>query len=240
MATTKDLTGTYGQSGNDATTDDITGIIRKNSYCAGTRDDPLVIETTETQVSRNSSFIYSIQAPANTVIDGVLEVPGQPSVKVSALSKYDPIELVYSANIEVYTGSAIGQVNLKIVSFNNYPLFQDAQSVEVIDFDPGTSPDPGIYVYIDKYEEEIGTNFTGSITLTNLVIGQSYSVNFINLLTEEVITGISSVLDESSLIATSETMVIPFSVPSSIFTNLETLITASIFSNILPPPPNEA
>lgn len=235
MATTKDLTGTYGQTGNNATTDDISLIIRKNSYCAGTRDDLLSIIASHTTVGMNDTIFYTIECPVNTLIDAVIEIPGKPNVKATLVSQYDFYSAGSNAQIEVPTGDVTGTIKIKIVSVNNYPLIQDGPDIEVVDSDSNAKI-PGIFVYLDKNEVNIGTNITGSITLNNLVIDDSYTVVFEHYVTEEPIVGISDFLDDSPFIATAETMVIPFSVPNTLFTSNEIEIFASIVNNTPPPP----
>lgn len=244
MATTRDLIGTYGQAGNTGTTDDINITIRKNSYCAGTRDDELQILPNNNFIYFNSEVIYQIAAPIDTIIDAVVEIPGKPPVKVTALSVFDPYSSFIGALISVISGDQPGAIRLRVVKFDNYPIVQEAPEVMVDylfdPYGPGTELIPGIYVYINKNETVIGENVTGTITINNLVPGNGYNVNFRSAVDDSQILGINEFLDTPGFLATAETMVIPISIPNTLLQDLDTNIIVSIFSNFLPPPPDEA
>lgn len=240
MATTRDLTGTYGQTGVTGTTDDITLVIRRNSYCAGTRDDELQILASTSNVLFNSEVIFQIPAPIGSVFDAVVEIPGKPAVKVTALSVFDPYTLFEGATIQVISGFENGVIKLRIVSFNNYPLVQESPEITVSEsFDPYAEPIPAIYLYLDKNEVTVGENLTGTVTINNLVPGNGYNVYFRSLVDDSQILGINEFLDTPGFLATAETMVIPFSIPSTLLQDLETEISVSVFANFVSPPPVE-
>lgn len=243
MAILRDLTATYGQTGNNSTSDNIDVVVRKNSYCAGTRDDPFAYRLSSSQDNDVPSLqIYdtgylSIYAPLNTIIDVTIAIPGKPKARLTTVSvSLDPSSPP-AALIEFTVAGITGQVEITIVSYNNYPLHQVIPPIPIVDEFLGLLKQPDIYVFLDKYDELVGTNITGIVTLNNLEVDGTYVVSFYNKATSDRIMGLNEFLDSPSFVATAESMTIPLSIPSTLFNLQDIDINAVLSSFVLPPPP---
>lgn len=224
----KHLYGTYGLFGQNGTTDDNTLVIKHNSYCAGTRDENILITTNNTSIGINNNFRYFFKGPEGTVIDGVVKIPGIPVIKFTTVIVYDADAGENRGYIDLSSNATTGTIELEIVTVNNYPLKQSGPSITVVNIDTNNK-EPKILVYLNKYTEDVGTVLTGTVSLFNLVIGDQIVVNFTGS------NGDNYILNpdlENYFTVTSSTMVFPLIINSSIFSSLQDKIVATVLSNV--------
>lgn len=253
MGTNVNLTGTYGLTGQDGTSDNFTQVIKFNSYCAGTRDDPVTITVTDTDyndgtydiVYAGSVFRYNFISNSQGVVDGVIKIPGrQPAKFTTSINRViDPYAqtLQYIGYLEASAGMLDGFIEIEIISYNNYPSKKIGPNVliDTANYDPYTAAEPSIFVYVNEFEAEHGSTITGSIRLDGLYIGQYYSVSFFDT-SKYIYYDLTTAFGDrnTGFVASSVSMDVNFEVPVTLFSLNKVTLRADV-SMISAPDPAE-
>lgn len=173
-----DLIGTYGLAGQNGVADNFDAVIRYKSYCAGTRDEEINISFSDKYIIPGGEFNFKLTGPLGSVIDGVLKIPGLPSIKFTSVIKYDSDFNENTVYISGVAGETTGNIILEICSINNYPVKKISDSIIIEDDPYGNSPSPSVYVKLNKYSYLESETVTGSIIVINLSVGVPYTVYF--------------------------------------------------------------